>query len=107
MSDKLFMPRQTVDYFYAGGATLINTANITLASVQILSSNPGRRGLVIYNNGANSVYVAFDTTASSATHMTIIIPSFTHWISSLPIYTGPMAAVRNAGSGILIITELY
>jgi hypothetical protein len=101
------MPRTLIDYFYAGSASIINTASIAQTSVQILPANPNRRGLTIYNNGANSVYLAFDTFVSSATHMSIIIPTFAHWSCPLPIYTGAMAAIRNAGTGMLMITELY
>ncbi len=95
------------DIFTAANATVTASASIALVSVQVLSLNSRRRGLVIYNNSANSVYVAFDTTCSSANHMTIIIPTFQSWVMPMPIYQGPVAAIRNSGSGTLLITELW
>lgn len=80
--------------------------NVALASVQIAPSNSKRLGLILYNNGSNSCYVNFKKDASSAL-CSIIIPSFTSWIWNLPdcMYVGPISAIRNAGSGTIIITE--
>lgn len=93
--------------FYAGNATMSVSASILLVSTQIMPANVKRRGLVIYNNSANSVYIAFDTTCNSGNHMTIIIPTFQSWVMPLPIYQGAISAIRNAGSGTLLITEMW
>ncbi len=90
----------------AVGCTIISTASVGLTSMQVMSSNSKRMGLIVYNNSANSVYLAFDTFCASATHMTMIIPTFAQWFMTAPTYCGPISAVRNAGSGILMITEL-
>ncbi len=95
------------DIFCAANATVTASTNILLVSVQFLSLNIKRRGLIIYNNSANSVYIAFDTTVNSNTHMSIIIPTFASWVMPLPVYLGPMSAIRNSGSGTLLITELW
>ncbi len=95
------------DIFTAANATVSASASILLVSVQFLNLNIKRRGLIIYNNSANSVYIAFDTTCSSANHMSIIIPTFQSWVMPLPIYMGPMSAIRNSGNGTLLITELW
>jgi hypothetical protein len=92
--------------FCADNAKLTVTPSIALVSTQIIATNTARKGLIIYNNSANSVYVNFGATASSSTAMTIIIPSFNHWVMPMPIYRGQMSAIRNAGSGTLLITEL-
>jgi hypothetical protein len=91
---------------YLPKATIIPTASIAQISQLVLPANDWRGGLVIYNNGANTVYIAFDTVCSSATRMTLQIATFTAWVMPLPIYTGPISAIRNAGSGILLITEM-
>ncbi len=95
------------DIFCAANATVTASASILLVSLQFLNANIKRRGLIIYNNSANSVYIAFDASVSSANHMSIIIPTFQSWVMPLPIYQGPMSAIRNAGSGTLLITELW
>ncbi len=75
-------------------------------SVQIVAANANRKGLIIYNNSANSIYVAFAATANSANNLTVIVPTFTSYIMQFPIYTGVLAATRNSGSGSAIVTEL-
>src|SRR4051812_41942107 len=93
---------------YPDKATIIATPVVVNVSQVVVPRNPGRKGLVIYNNSANSVYLAFAETANSSTKMTLIIPTFAHWVATIPIYTGPIAAIRNgAGTGNLLITELY
>ncbi len=87
-------------------ATIITTASILLVSQKVLDVNAARKGLIIYNNSTNSVYIAFDSTVNSGTHMTAIIPTFAQWIAPTPCYTGAVAAIRNAGNGALFITEL-
>ncbi len=68
--------------------------------------NYGRIGCMVYNNGANTVYMAYGTTCSSANYMTVQIPTFTTWIMPSPIYLGPLCFVRNAGVGTIMITEI-
>jgi hypothetical protein len=80
---------------------------VALTSVQIIAANPNRKGFVLYNNGGNSAYITYGTTSSSAAP-SFIIGAFTNGptvITTPVIYTGPLAAVRNAGSGTIIITE--
>lgn len=86
--------------------TTVASANVALASVIIVPANAKRVGLILYNNGANSCYVNFKSTASSAL-CTVIIPTFATWTWTLPeiIYTGPISAIRNAGTGTIIVTE--
>lgn len=92
--------------FYSTSSTITVSPTIATSAVLVLSANPLRKGLFIYNNSANSVYMAFDTTVSSANHMTLILATYSTFIMTLPIYTGPIAAIRNAGTGNLLITEL-
>ncbi len=87
-------------------AVITTTASIATTSVKVLNENGSRLGLIVYNNSSNSVYIAFDTTANSANHMTAIIPTFASWTAPYPCYMGPISAIRNAGSGTLMITEM-
>jgi hypothetical protein len=91
--------------FQSSNVSRSTSANVTLTSVQILGGNPDRRCLYIWNNGANSAYITFGTTSSSASP-TAIVPSFTSFVmANGTIYTGPIAAVRNAGAGTMVSTE--
>lgn len=81
------------------------SASIALVSVQVLAANTKRRGLTIYNNSANSVYLTWGATSSSNT-CTRILATFTQFDMFGPVvYLGPISAIRNAGSGTLILTE--
>lgn len=88
-------------------ATITVSPVVTTASVLIVPANANRLGLIIYNNSANSGYIAYGSAANSATNMTAIIATFTHYVMAYPIYTGPIYAIRNgAGTGTFLITEL-
>jgi hypothetical protein len=87
-------------------ASLTTSANITTVSVQVVPLNLNRLGFLAWNNSANSAYCCFAATCSSAAP-TQIIPTFTSWVWNAPIsYRGPIACIRNAGSGTVTITEL-
>lgn len=90
----------------AGKATITVSATITTSSVKIISANPNRIGLILYNNSANSVYLALGSAANSSTNMTFILATFAHLILPSPIYTGDIYGIRNSGTGIVIATEL-
>ncbi len=63
-------------------------------------------GFMLYNNSGNSCYVNFGATATSSA-CSIIIPTFAAWSWPFPhfCYVGPISAIRNAGSGTIIVTE--
>ncbi len=90
----------------SANSNIINSASVATTSIVIVPSNPSRKGLIIYNNSANSVYIAYGPTCISATKMTAIIPTFQQWVMPVPIYTGDISAIRNAGTGICMSTEL-
>lgn len=87
-------------------AKITISASVLLSSVLVLPANYDRKGLIIYNNSSNSVYLTFARTSASNT-CTRILAAFTQWDMLGPVvYTGAIAAIRNAGSGTLVITEL-
>ncbi len=90
---------------YSDAAIITASVPITTAGVQIIASNLSRKGMMIYNNSANSIYIRYDTTVTGAT-CSDIIPTYTAWKMPSPCYRGPIAACRNAGSGNAIITEM-
>ncbi len=79
---------------------------ITTASVKIIDANPNRLGLILYNNSANSVYIALGSAANSANNMTFIIATFASLVIPAPVYTGAIYGIRNSGTGTILVTEL-
>ncbi len=89
-----------------GTATIAVSAFIAQASVKIIDANANRKGLILYNNGANSIYLALGVAANSSNSMTFILATFAHLILPSPIYTVAIYGIRNAGSGTVLATEL-
>ena len=84
--------------------TLSNIAS-SASSQQALAVNSDRRGLMAYNDDANTCLLKYGATAS-ATSYTVAIPSAGYFEMPLPIYTGRIDVIWLAdGSGSLRITE--
>lgn len=90
----------------AATSTISISSTVTTTSVNIMPANVNRKGLYIYNNSSNSGYLSFGSPANSNTNMTVIIASFTTFAMPKPIYTGAIHAIRNAGTGTFLLTEL-
>jgi hypothetical protein len=84
----------------------VTGTNVLLASVVICQANPNRKGFIIFNNSANSTYVTFGATSSSATCTYLIATFASLTVNSGCIYTGVMSAIRNSGSGVVTVYEL-
>jgi hypothetical protein len=98
----LVLPPATSDV-----ATITISPVITNTSKLVIAANPLRKGLILYNNSANSVYLALGSAANSSTNMTYILATFAHLIFPAPIYTGAVYGIRNgAGTGTVLATEL-
>jgi hypothetical protein len=90
---------------FSDSATFTVSPSIALVSTKVLSANINRRGLLIYNNSANSVYITYSSPASSS-GCHIIIPTFATYVMPSPIiWRGDVYAIRNAGSGALNMIE--
>lgn len=82
------------------------TAFPNATSRLIAESNPDRKGFFIWNNSSNSCYIAFATTAVSSSPIAII-PAWQYFrMVEGTIWLGEIAAVRNAGTGNIVVTEL-
>lgn len=93
-------------YTSSSVTTPVPTTNVLLISIVVLPANPNRKGFILYNNSANSVYVTYGATSSSAS-CTRLIPTFASWeVTQGCIYTGIISAIRNAGSGTVVAYEL-
>lgn len=97
---------ESMAFFLSDNVVTTVSPSVTTSSVVIVQANPRRRGIIIYNNSANSAYLTYGLTSASNT-CTRILATFTQFEMLGPVvYTGAIAAIRNAGSGTLIITEL-
>jgi hypothetical protein len=96
----------TNDKLFGFTAKITVTSSIGITAVLGIDTNHLRIGAIIYNNSANSVYMAYGSTVSTANYMTVIIPTFIQWVMPAPIYYGPLSFVRNAGSGTVMVTEI-
>jgi hypothetical protein len=92
----------------AAAATTIKktTTSVLTASKVVCEANPKRKGFYIWNNSANSVYLSFEGTASSA-GPTKILATFTTWeVINGAIWQGVISGIRNSGSGNIVVWEL-
>lgn len=64
---------------------------------KILEANTQRRGLMLYNNTANSIYLVFGKNAGGA-DCNQIVASFANFNMMDKVYTGAIYASRNAGT---------
>lgn len=85
----------------------VTANNVALVSAVIATANYKRRGIIMYNNSANSVYVSWAATSTS-TGCALIIPSFQSWFwLTPPVYIGVISAIRNAGTGAVNVYEFW
>lgn len=85
-------------------ATLTNVAS-SVVSQQLIASNTSRRGLTIYNDSTQSLYVKFGTTASSSS-FTVILLTQAYYELPQPVFTGRIDGVWNLANGSARLTEL-
>ncbi len=92
---------------YTDNVKITTTASILLVSTLIIAANPDRIGWALWNNSANSLYVTYGLT-SVGTTPTFILPTFATLSSGTlgtPVWQGPLAGIRNAGSGTVTLYE--
>lgn len=82
------------------------TAPILLVSQKVLDASCDRKGCIIFNDSANSAYITYGTTAV-ITGATTIIGPYASWEMTGPaVWNGEVHAIREAGSGSLVITDM-
>lgn len=108
-------PQLAIDYLktissiqplFSQTSNITVTPSITTVSTKIISANPARKGIVIYNNSANSVYICYAGPATSAGCHLILATFATYNMLGPIIWQGDLYAIRNSGSGALNIVEL-
>src|SRR6266403_820089 len=86
-------------------ATTVTSVNVATSSVQLIGANPNRKGMRIYNNSSNSIYLTSVSPANSGTNLFAIVATFTAFEFNNILYRGPVYGIRNAGTGAVITTE--
>ena len=88
----------------AAAATLTNVAS-SASSVSLLAANTARRGLIVYNDSTQTLYLKFGVTASTTSFTYLMTPKSTLEMI-LPIYQGAIDGIWAAANGSARITEL-
>jgi hypothetical protein len=80
-----------------------------VATVQtvVVRANQNRKGMRIWNNSSNSVYLSAGLTCNSSTTLFAIVPTFQSFELTNVNYMGPVCAIRNSGSGNVVVTEFW
>jgi len=86
-------------------ATITSTA-ISTSSFTIHNATTGRKGITIYNDSANVLYVAFANAATTSAY-TFQLPSQTLYECPAPaLYTGKITGISLTAAGNVRVTEL-
>lgn len=86
-------------------ATLSTVAS-SASSVTLLASNSIRKGMIIYNNSTQFLYLAFAASASTSVFTYPIPPGAIYENSGLDtLYTGKVTGIWPSANGSAIITE--
>lgn len=87
-------------------ATLSNVSTST-ASATLLASNTSRKGAVIYNDAATTLYINFGATASSTAFTYLLLTGETLEIPGANVlYTGAINGILASSTGTARVTEL-
>jgi hypothetical protein len=92
-----------------GGAVasaVMTAVAASVTSVQLLAARAARKGAVITNDGAATLYIGYGAT-TSMTAYTYKMPPNAVFEMPLPIWTGAISAIWNGALGSAVITELY
>lgn len=85
----------------------LSSVNDSASSVTLLSSNPDRKGTIIYNDSTEILYVALGTTASVTAFSYRLVPTGTLELFGSQNFTGQINGIwANNASGAARITEL-
>lgn len=101
--------KSSFDYANQGPTTspVIRAITSSATSVPLALRNPTRRGMILVNTDANSLYLRYgDTATVSSLGWTYIIGPNGTWEMPVPVYSGRIDGIwAAAGSGVAEITE--
>jgi hypothetical protein len=89
-------------------ATAASPARIagSIASVVLAAANPARRGLTIFNEGAQTLNVALAPVASSTIYTLTLASGGLYTMAPDPFYRGIVSGIFSAATGAALVTEL-
>lgn len=88
-------------------AATLTSVNDSASSVTLLASNAARKGAIIVNDSAQTLYLKYGATASPTSVTYKIGPGVTWEMPVAPVYTGIIDGIWDAdGAGAARITEL-
>ncbi len=89
----------------ASTATLSNVAS-SASSVTIAVANTNRKGIYVYNDSTQTLFLSFSATASSSSYV-VQIPTASFWEMPVPpVYTGLITGIWVSANGNARVTEL-
>jgi hypothetical protein len=105
-----FAPGQIALLSTAAGWAGTDTAAVTAipastSAVTAAAANTGRRGLIFYNDSADTVYLKFGSGVSSSSFSVKMAPEFTYEMQT-PTYNGLITAVWSGTTGNGRVTEI-
>lgn len=86
-------------------ATLANPATSTTSATIFAANTAGVRGRIVWNDSAAILYLAFATTAASATAATVAVAAGATYTFSDTPYNGQVTGVLASGTGAARTTE--
>lgn len=81
------------------------TPAITTVSLKILDDTFDRKGAVLFNDSANSAYITYGPSATVLSPTKVIGPYADWHLPGPAIWCGEISAIREDGTGSLVITE--
>jgi hypothetical protein len=87
------------------GTATISTVVASASTAVILNANTSRKGMILYNDSASAMYLAYAATASTSA-FTFKIPANSGFEMPGPTYTGTLSAIWDSTTGNARITEL-
>lgn len=103
-----FMNNKTTAIHDASTLGTITSVSLAATSFTALAANTTRKGVFIYNDSANIVYLGITASAVSTTAYSLQIPpnGFYELPVAYGVYTGQLTAISAVASGALRVTEL-
>lgn len=81
------------------------TLPVTTVSQKILDADANRKGAIIFNDSDNSLYLTYGATALVTVPTKIVGPYTTYDLPGPAVWCGEIAAIRESGTGAVVITE--
>lgn len=89
----------------ASASAAVSNVASSASSVTLKAANTSRRGLLIFNDSTQVLYVKYGATASTSSY-TVQIAAGGYWEMPQPPYTGVVDGIWAASNGNARVTEL-